>query len=139
MRPGVFRLVWKHHEPPVPSAFGRFAAELAAGAAAQGRFWELYELVFRSRATVAQLDHDGLLELAKKAGVDLGRFERESTTGAFRRAVERDEETARRLGLALPSVLVNGVRLHGVTPDQIDRAIVSELERGVQDRLRPSP
>ncbi|HEX6836769.1 MAG TPA: thioredoxin domain-containing protein, partial [Polyangia bacterium] len=46
--PGMVRLAWKHFPSPYRAAIGETAAEYAAAAYAQGRFWPLYDLAMSS-------------------------------------------------------------------------------------------
>ncbi|HEX9101771.1 MAG TPA: thioredoxin domain-containing protein, partial [Polyangia bacterium] len=46
--PGMLRVAWKHFPSPYRAAIGETAAEYAAAAHAQGRFWPLYDLAMAS-------------------------------------------------------------------------------------------
>ncbi len=63
------------------------AAEAAEAAAAQGKFWEMYELLLRPSSS---LDLDSLLSRARDLGLDTDRFRREVTGHAYAAKIEGD-------------------------------------------------
>src|SRR5256714_13747687 len=63
------------------------AAEAAEAAAAQGKFWEMYELLLRPSSS---LDLDSLLSRARDLGLDIDRFRREVTGRAYAAKIEGD-------------------------------------------------
>jgi protein-disulfide isomerase len=134
--PGRIREVWRNWVPAYASGgnLEKVAAELASNAERQGRFWQLHDLVFAPG--LPALPHRTRQELeavARAAGVD----PQNRDPAAERRAVERDQAEARRLGVPLaPAFVVNGVLYQGVPPpDRLDRLVRTELQRGLVDRL----
>ncbi len=99
------------------------AAEAAEAAAAQGKFWEMYE---RLLTPGTQLDLGYLLDCGADLGLDLGRFRNEITERAHAAKIERDVAEGIRDGVnATPKFYVNGERIDGKLP----------LE-GVEDAIR---
>jgi protein-disulfide isomerase len=138
-RPGMVRLVWKHFLPYRISAAP--AAEYAAAAQAQGRFWGLHDLIMSSHLTPARITKAELDRLASAAGLDEGRLRAEIDSGRARAAVERDTEEARRLGVPTPaSVTINGLPVAGAPSfELLDRIVAAELDAGLLERLRVGP
>lgn len=75
-----FPLTHKH-----PHAWAASAA--AEAAAAQGRFWEMYDLLFPNQA---QLEDDDLRRYASEVGLDPARFEIDWPSDAVARRIARD-------------------------------------------------
>ena len=134
--PAAVREVWKHWIPPY-AMYGveTIAAELAAGAAAQDRFWELHDLVLGDKHLRARPSKAELELLAQKAGVDLTRLSADQKSSAARVAADTGE--LKRLGLLYgPSVLVNGVPLNGpMTYERLEQLVSDELARGILERI----
>lgn len=136
--PGLVRVAWKHFPSPYRAATGETAAEYAAAAQEQGRFWALYDLAMASRLGPARMSRRELDRLGAQAGVDETRLLRALDSGRPRAAVERDSDEARRLGVPTAgSVAVNGVPVAGAPSyELLERLVAAELDAGVLDRLR---
>jgi protein-disulfide isomerase len=90
------------------------AAEAAEAAAAQGKFWEMYELLLR---TSSGLDVDSLVGYAERIGLDTGRFFSEVTGNVYAARIERDVQEGVRNGVnATPKFYVDGTRIDGHLP-----------------------
>ena len=105
------RLVFRHLPGGDPESHA--AAEAAACAHAQGKFWAFHDQVI---AQSGPLGPTRTAELAAAAGLDRPAFEACRDSGRFRRAIHEALEEARRYDVSLsPSFLVNG-RLAPVPP-----------------------
>src|SRR5246127_5994129 len=101
------------------------AAEAAEAAAAQGKFWEMYELLLQPSSS---LDLDSLVSHARDLGLDTERFRREVTGRAYAAKIEADVREGFRNGVnATPKFYVDGERIDGKIP----------LE-GLEDAIRAS-
>jgi protein-disulfide isomerase len=90
------------------------AAEAAEAAAAQGKFWEMYELLLQPSSS---LDLDSLLSRARDLGLDTDRFRREVTGRAYAARIEGDVREGLRNGVnATPKFYVDGERIDGKFP-----------------------
>lgn len=95
------------------------AAQAAHAAEAQGKFWDLYDLMM---ANQEQLSLEGLVELARRAELDVVAFRRALEQGTYRGAVDDARKVARELGLmGTPAFVVNGRRIAGARPAEVFR------------------
>ncbi len=90
------------------------AAEAAEAAAAQGKFWAMYELLLQP---YARLDTDALATYAEMVGLDIPRFRADVTEQRYARKIEDDVQEGLRNGVnATPKFYVNGQRVDGKVP-----------------------
>ncbi len=123
--PGSIRFVFRNFPIPQLHPHAEQAAEAAEAAAAQGRFWEMYELLLRPSS---RLDLDSLLAYARDLVLDVDRFGQEVTGGAHAAKIGRDVQEGVRNGVnATPKFYVDGQRIDGKFP----------LE-GLEDAIRAS-
>jgi protein-disulfide isomerase len=102
------RLVFRHF--PLRNVHpGAFDAAVAAEAAAeQGRFWELHELLGKSRK---DLSATRIRSLAEKAGLDLDRFDADLRDPVLRDRVEAHIDSGLASGVnGTPTFFLNNVR-----------------------------
>ena len=112
--PGLIRFVFRNFPIPQLHPHAEQAAEAAEAAAAQGRFWNMYELLLTPSSS---LDLASLLDDAARLGLDLGRFRDEVTGRAYAARIERDVTEGIRNGVnATPKFYVNGERIDGKVP-----------------------
>ena len=84
------------------------AAEAAEAAGAQGRFWEMHDLLFERQRWLEERD---LLEYARDLDLDAGRLERELVEHAHAERVREDFLSGVRSGVnGTPTFFINGVR-----------------------------
>lgn len=105
------RYVWRHLPLVDVHPQAQLAAEAAEAAAAQGRFWEMHDLLLDHQDQLRIAD---LLDHARTLGLDTDRFH-EDVIGRLNAArIARDVESADRSGVAgTPTFFINGVRHHG--------------------------
>jgi uncharacterized OsmC-like protein len=104
------------------------AAEAAEAAAAQGKYWEMHDLLFESGGA---LDRPELAAMARTLGLDVERFERELDAHLHARPVHEQEISGWHSHvLATPTFFVNGVRFD----DPLDElgAAVARVRRAEQ-------
>lgn len=125
---------------PVTVTFKHFplsihpAAELAHRAAlaaeAQGRFWEMHDLLFANPQRVQRAD---LVAYAKQLGLDQARFENDLDGDAVKRAIAADLAEGTKAGVTgTPSYTINGRMYSGTR----SLAQLKELLGGEQRRAR---
>ena len=108
---GDVRYVWRHLPLTDVHPRAQLAAEAAEAAAAQGRFWEYYDVVITRGDALTLSD---LVGYAQEAGVDAERFldDLRAHVGAAR--VAEDVDSADLSGVSgTPTFFVNGLRHYG--------------------------
>ncbi|HEV7842847.1 MAG TPA: thioredoxin domain-containing protein [Pyrinomonadaceae bacterium] len=87
------------------------AAEASEAAGAQGRFWEMHDLLFENQQT---LDDWHLIRFAEQLELDTVRFARELAEGRYRERIREDFMSGVRSGVnGTPTFFINGVRHDG--------------------------
>jgi protein-disulfide isomerase len=112
--PEMIRFVFRNFPIVQLHPHAEQAAEAAEAAAAQGKFWEMYELLLRP---TSGLDLDSLLGYAERLGLDVGRFSNEVTGNVYAARITRDVSDGLRNGVnATPKFYVDGERIDGKFP-----------------------
>ena len=115
----VFRANPRSHLFP----HAEIAAEAAEAAAAQGKFWEMHDLLFENQATLSRPE---MSRLAATLGLDVARFDRELDSGAYRATVKAQEVSGWHSHvLSTPTFFINGVRFEDAAsalPAAVDSA-----------------
>lgn len=107
------RYVFRHVPLVDPHPHAELAAEASEAAAAQGRFWEMHDRLFRHQDELRAVD---LLDHAAAIGLDVERFARDLGSGRFAARVREDAASAEASGVeGTPTFFVNGVRHTGPT------------------------
>jgi protein-disulfide isomerase len=112
--PGMIRFVFRNFPIPQLYPHGEQAAEAAEAAGAQGKFWEMYELLLRPHA---RLDLDSLVTYAERLELNSGRFLNEVTGNVYAAKIQGDLREGIRNGVnATPKFYVDGARVDGRLP-----------------------
>jgi protein-disulfide isomerase len=106
----------------------QLAHRAAMAAKAQGKFWEMHDLLFANQRSVQRSD---LVGYAKELGLDLARFERDLDSDHTKQLIAAEVAEGNRLGITgTPTYVVNGRRYTGTRPfEQLKGAIVKEAGR----------
>lgn len=119
--PGKVRLVMK--QLPVHAA-AVMPAEAVLAADAQGKFWELHDLLM---AHQDDLSREHVLALASQAGLDVVALRTALDGHAYAAALAADTGAARELGVdATPTLFINGKQVRGALPIEALRATVEQ-------------
>ncbi|MDQ3944870.1 MAG: Na+/H+ antiporter NhaA [Actinomycetota bacterium] len=103
--------VFRHLPLPEVHPHAELAAEAAEAAGAQGRFWEMHDLLFAHQDA---LTRDDLRRYAGDLGLDLDQFTRDLDQRRYALRVQRDAASADDSGAAgTPTFFINGRRHHG--------------------------
>ncbi len=112
--PTLIRFVFRNFPISQLHPHAEDAAEAAEAAAAQGKFWEMYELLLQP---YSHLDGDSLVTYAEVLGLDIPAFRRDLTDHAYAARIERDVQEGIRNGVnQTPKFYVNGERVDGKVP-----------------------
>jgi protein-disulfide isomerase len=117
------RLVYRHFPlPNHPNA--RPAAEAAACAEQQGRFWQYHKELF---ANSSRLSNDDLKSHAARAGLDQKRFADCFDGETMKARVDADIQEAEAAGVSgTPAFFINGRPLDGAQPFEAFKRIIDE-------------
>ena len=118
----IVKAVQRHFGPKLRFVFRNFplneahphaeaAAETAEAAAAQGRFWEMHDLLFENQRALA---FDDLVVYATNAGLDVTRYVGELKERVHLPRVKEDFTSGVRSGVnGTPTFFINGARFDG--------------------------
>jgi protein-disulfide isomerase len=92
--------------------YAQRAAETAEAAAAQGKFWEMHDLLFEHQPLLG--DPDSLLQQARGLKLDFGQLEREVAGHVYLTRIDEDYRSGIRSGVnGTPTFFINGFRYDG--------------------------
>ncbi len=129
--PEEVRLVYRHYPLVRTHDRARITAEAAEAAGAQGKFWEMHDLLFERQKEWIEAENvtETLVSYAGELGLDVERFRRDLEEGTFREKVEIQRQQAEMLGIpGTPFLLVNG----RPWPRSLDFLLYSHLEAVVK-------
>ncbi|HEY2736454.1 MAG TPA: thioredoxin domain-containing protein, partial [Polyangiales bacterium] len=121
---GSVRLVYKAF-PLTGHSRAIAAARAAEAARAQGKFWEMHDLLFEHQQALEDAD---LERYAAQLGLDIERFDHDLNDDATAKRVEADRQLGEKLGIeATPSFFVDA-RPFRESPRNLAAYIKEELE-----------
>jgi protein-disulfide isomerase len=112
------KMLLKHFQGRVRFAFRHFpdvemhphaerAAESAETAGAQGRFWQMHDLLFGNQQ---RLNDENLKQYAREAGLDLQRYDRDMNSHIHLQSIRKQMNSGVECGArGTPTFFVNGV------------------------------
>lgn len=105
------RIVYRHYPYSGVHPHAQEAAEAAEAAGAQGRFWEMHNLLFQHQNALQRRD---LLTYAESLSLDVSRFHRELTERVYQEHVREDFRHGVQNGVfSTPGLFLNGQRYDG--------------------------
>jgi protein-disulfide isomerase len=125
---GKVRLVFRNF-PLDFHPFAQKAAEAAACAADQSKFWELHNKMFENQQKLAV---DDLKGYAKSVGVaDESKFDKCLDSGEKKDQIQADEKAGSEAGVnGTPAFFINGIFVNGAQPyEQIKQTVDRELKK----------
>lgn len=127
--PDKTKLVFKNF--PLKMHRNAQAAAIAGLAAdRQGKFWPLHDLLFEH---FNRLNPQKIVELAKQAGLDMAKFEKDRRDPALKRQVQDEIRQGRDIGVrGTPTIFVNGRRVKERSLQEMKRMIEGELKKAQQ-------
>lgn len=93
------------------------AAEAAEAAGAQGKFWEMHDMLYEKQAEWSEKSDARIIfsGYAKSLGLDTKKFEEAITKNAFQSTIQKDIEDGNTLGVnSTPTFYVNGVKAENI-------------------------
>jgi protein-disulfide isomerase len=105
------RIVYRHYPLSGIHPQAQEAAEAAEAASAQGRFWEMHDLLFQNQNS---LKYKSLLTYGESLSLDMDRFRRELKKEVYQERVREDFRRGVQNGVhGTPGLFLNGVRHDG--------------------------
>jgi protein-disulfide isomerase len=105
------RLVFRHYPLSGIHPHAQQAAEAAEAAGAQGRFWEMHDLLFQNQSA---LETKRLYNYAKALSLDIQRFRQELSNRTYEARVREDFRRGVVNGVyRTPGLFINGIRHNG--------------------------
>jgi protein-disulfide isomerase len=105
------RLVFRHYPRSGVHPHAQQAAEAAESAGAQGRFWEMHDLLFANQNALAKKD---LFRYAEQLSLAMQRFRKDLKAGVYRDLVREDFRRGVANGVyGTPALFINGIRHDG--------------------------
>jgi formate-nitrite transporter family protein len=126
---GELRIAFRHFPIGDAHPLALHAAEVAEAAGAQGRFWEMHDLIYgRAKALEPAL----LRRFAQRLELDMERFDSELAADAHLRHIMEDFQTGVESGVnGTPTFFINQERLDGdLGLDALERALKSAATSG---------
>jgi Na+/H+ antiporter NhaA len=106
------RYVWRHLPLNDVHPYAQLAAEASEAAAAQGHFWEMYDVLLAHQGALRLAD---VADYAQQLGLDSERLVDEVRSGEYRNRVTEDVSSADESGVSgTPTFFINGLRHYGV-------------------------
>lgn len=123
--------VFRHFPVTQAHPFAMQAAEASEAAAAQGKFWEMHDMLYMHQD---ELDIEGLKHYARALDLDTARFDRELESHGYRALVREGFLEGVRSGVnGTPAFYLNGTRYDGSWElDQLVAAIEDVLQEARQ-------
>ncbi|MEM9266334.1 MAG: thioredoxin domain-containing protein [Cyanobacteria bacterium P01_F01_bin.13] len=105
------RLVFRHFPQIDLHPQAQKAAEVAEAAAAQGKFWQMHNLLFERQQALS----DGcLVEYAAELGLEMSHFLKDVSGHVYEQRVQADLFSGIRMGVTCtPTLFINGIRQNG--------------------------
>lgn len=136
--PGMFRLYFKHHAINRYNRTALLAAQAAMAAHAQGKFWDMAEILFRNRYNI---NNKNLETYAQEIGMKDKPFKAAMRKAVYRSRVEQEVIESKKFlqgSTSCPVVWINGKKMSGYVYSyrlkRMLRAAAQEV-RGI--RIRP--
>jgi protein-disulfide isomerase len=124
--PNDVRIAFKHN----PLSFhdkAHLAAEAAAAAEEQGKFWEMHDKLFENQKGLERAD---LEKYASEIGLDMTKFKSALDTGRMKARVDEQLAEGGKFGArGTPSFFINGKPFRGAQPfENFKKVVDSEIE-----------
>jgi protein-disulfide isomerase len=124
--PKDLKLVYKQF-PLSMHPHAEIAAEASLAAREQGKFWEMYEVLFKNFRT---LSRNSIMAMAKDIGLDMDKFKADLDSGKYKAVVEKDLADGEAAGVyGTPAFYINGKQYNGeVTLAALKPILAAELK-----------
>jgi len=131
---GDLRFAFRHFPLTAAHPHSALAAAAAEAAGAQGRFWQMHDMLFEHQQALESSD---LVSYARSLGLDTLRFAQALESGTYEEVVRMDFRGGLRSGVnGTPAFFVNGQRYEGVwsRKEPLVRALRDSARRSGRER-----
>jgi protein-disulfide isomerase len=117
------RIVWRNEPLPFhPNATP--AAEAAMAAGAQGKFWQMHDLMYQNQRELSAASYE---KWAQQIGLDMSKFKADVASHKFAAQVKADADYARSVGAnGTPNFFIDGRQLVGAQPFPAFQQIIDQ-------------
>lgn len=116
------------HFPLDQHKFAERAAEVSEAAGAQGKFWEMHDLLFENQASMSAEMMNGL---AIELKLDIDAFNKALADGTYKDKVQKDQSDGIALGInSTPTFFLNGKKLSLFNFSQLQ----TEVEKAINTK-----
>jgi len=103
------------------------AARAALAAGKQGKYWEMYEALYKS---YTDLSAANIKKMATEIGLDVAKFEQDMNSEEVKKQVAEETQLGQRVGVrGTPTFFVNGRRVVNRSLDAFKQMIDEELKK----------
>lgn len=122
------QIVFGYRHFPLPQhPFGYKAALVSEIAAAEGKFWQMYEYLFENQD---QFSEEFIKQSGKAIGMDEKKFQQALDNKEYEAKIAKDISDGSKLGInSTPTFFLNGEKLLLQTPTDLEKAIEEVLKR----------
>ena len=126
------RFVFRNFPLAEAHPHARNAAQAAEAAAAQGKFWEMHDMLFEHQEA---LEAEDIIGYAKSLGLDMVKFARDLQDATYAKRVRDDFRSGVKSGVnGTPTFFINGSRYEGSWAN--DKAFIHTLHEAAQQSGR---
>ena len=129
--PKDIKLIYKQF-PLSMHPHAQFSAEASLAAGEQGKFWEMYDVLFKN---YRRLSRENVLLWAKQIGLDVDKFKADLDSRKFKPVVDKDLADGEAAGVyGTPSFYINGKQYNGeVSLAALKPILAAELKGETKD------
>lgn len=114
------------HFPLDQHQFAMKAAQAAEAAGQQGKFWEMYDLLF---ANQEKFSDTIFTDLAKQLNLNMDEFTKAMTDSAILQKIQKDRDYGNQIGVnATPTFYLNGKKLNLTSFDDLKNAVAEAVK-----------
>jgi protein-disulfide isomerase len=128
--PKDIKLIYKQF-PLETHPHAQIAAEASLAANEQGKFWEMYGVLFKNSR---RLSRENILMWAREMGLEMDKFQADLASGKYKSVIQKDLKDGETAGVyGTPSFYINGKQYNGeVTLDSLKPILEAELKGGAK-------
>jgi len=133
IRIAFINLPLKFHKKARPLAIGAMAAHK------QDKFWEMYDLIFKSKNVWKKAKNidEWLVSQAKELELDIPKFKRDLKSQAVEGYINTDMKITKKMGIrGTPGTLINGRFISGALPLSTFKNVIDEAIKNAEPLLK---